>query len=150
MALITGTDMDVVSLFAGCDGPDLGFERAGFNVIWANEFDRSIHATYRLNHPGTILDTADVRTITGAEVPDCDGIIGGPPCQSWSEGGRQRGIDDPRGQLFLDYIRIVREKKPKFFLIENVQGILEDKHKPALDGFISCLVEAATMSPTDC
>lgn len=90
MALITGTDMDIVSLFAGCGGPDLGFERAGFNVIWANEFDRSIHATYRLNHPGTILDTADVRTITGAEVPDCDGIIGGPPCQSWSEGGRQR------------------------------------------------------------
>lgn len=142
MALTTGTDMDVVSLFAGCGGLDLGFERAGFNVIWANEFDRSIHATYRLNHPDTILDTADVRTITGSEVPDCDGIIGGPPCQSWSEGGRQRGIDDPRGQLFLDYIRIVREKKPKFFLIENVQGILEEKHKPALDGFISRLVEA--------
>lgn len=131
--------MNVVSLFAGCGGLDLGFERAGFNVIWANEFDNSIHDTYRLNHPNTFLNTADIRTISGADVPDCDGIIGGPPCQSWSEGGKQRGIKDPRGQLFFDYIRIVKEKKPKFFVIENVKGILEEKHKSSLDGFITSL-----------
>ena len=134
--------MNIVSLFAGCGGLDLGFERAGFKVIWANEFDTSIHDTYKLNHPDTILNTADIRTITGDDIPDCDGIIGGPPCQSWSEGGKQRGIHDPRGQLFFDYIRIVKEKKPKFFVLENVPGILEDKHKSSLDFIISSLIKA--------
>ena len=131
--------MDVISLFAGCGGMDLGFRRAGFNVIWANEFDPSIHGTYRLNHPHTALNTADVRTLAGSDIPDCDGIIGGPPCQAWSEGGRQLGLQDPRGQLFLDYIRIVKVKKPKFFVIENVQGILEDKHRESLRGFLDAL-----------
>lgn len=131
--------MKVVSLFAGCGGLDLGFEQAGFDVIWANEFDSNIHETYRLNHPHTILNTSDIRTIQGADVPDCDGIIGGPPCQSWSEGGKQKGLDDPRGRLFLDYIRIVSEKKPKFFVIENVRGILEEQHKKSLDMFLKQL-----------
>lgn len=134
--------MNVVSLFAGCGGLDLGFERAGFNIIWANEYDESIHETYRLNHPKIILNTSDIRTLTGADIPDCDGIIGGPPCQSWSEGGKQMGINDPRGQLFLDFIRIVKEKKPKFFVIENVQGILDQKHKSAFNIFINTLKEA--------
>lgn len=68
--------MDVVSLFAGCGGLDLGFEKAGFNIVWANEFDNTIQATYRLNHPKTILNTSDIRTLTGEDIPDCDGIIG--------------------------------------------------------------------------
>jgi DNA (cytosine-5)-methyltransferase 1 len=131
--------MNVVSLFAGCGGLDLGFERAGFNVIWANEFDKAIHDTYRLNHPKTVLDTNDVRQLSCEDIPDCDGIIGGPPCQAWSEGGKQLGIKDPRGQLFFDYIRIVEGKKPKFFLIENVQGILDEKNKDALDSFLRML-----------
>lgn len=134
--------MNVVSLFAGCGGLDLGFEKAGFNIIWANEYDETIHETYRLNHPNTILNTSDIRTLTGADIPDCDGIIGGPPCQAWSEGGKRLGIEDPRGQLFLDYIRIVKDKKPKFFVIENVQGILEEKHKESLDSFMEMLTEA--------
>lgn len=134
--------MNVVSLFAGCGGLDLGFEKRGFNVVWANEYDKSIHETYKLNHPNTILNTSDIRTLLDKDIPDCDGIIGGPPCQAWSEGGKRLGIDDPRGQLFLDYIRIVKEKHPKFFLIENVQGILEEKHKDSLEYFISLLREA--------
>lgn len=134
--------MNVVSLFAGCGGLDLGFEKAGFNILWANEFDSTIHATYRLNHPKTILNTSDIRTLTGEDIPDCDGIIGGPPCQAWSEGGKRLGIEDPRGQLFLDYIRIVKDKKPKFFVIENVQGILEEKHKESLESFIKQLKDA--------
>ena len=134
--------MRIVSLFAGCGGLDLGFERAGFDVIWANEYDNSIHATYRLNHPNTTLNTSDIRTLSGNDIPDCDGIIGGPPCQAWSEGGKGLGIEDPRGQLFWDYIRIVKEKKPKFFLIENVQGILEEKHKESLDSFLKVLRDA--------
>lgn len=134
--------MKVVSLFAGCGGLDLGFEKAGVNVVWANEYDESIHSTYRLNHPNTTLNTSDIRTLSGADIPDCDGIIGGPPCQAWSEGGKRLGLKDSRGQLFLDYIRIVREKQPKFFLIENVQGILDDEHKDSLNWFLSLLNEA--------
>ena len=131
--------MNIVSLFSGCGGLDLGFRNAGFNIIWANEYDKSIHKTYRLNHPNTILNTADIRTLTGNDIPDCDGIIGGPPCQSWSEGGKGLGLEDPRGKLFLDYIRIVETKKPKFFVIENVQGILDSKHKKSLDSFLRML-----------
>lgn len=134
--------MNIVSLFAGCGGLDLGFEKAGFNVIWANEFDVSIHDTYRHNHPNTILNTSDIRTLSCSDIPDCDGIIGGPPCQAWSEGGKRLGIEDPRGLLFLEFIRIVKGKHPKFFVIENVQGILEDKHKESLNWFISLLKEA--------
>lgn len=134
--------MNIVSLFAGCGGLDWGFEKAGFKIVWANEYDTSIHATYRLNHPSTILNTCDVRMLTSTDIPDCDGIIGGPPCQAWSEGGKRLGIEDPRGQLFYDYIRIVTEKKPKFFVIENVQGILEEKHKDSLKGFMKLLADA--------
>ncbi len=133
--------MKVVSLFAGCGGLDLGFERAGFNVVWANEFDKAVWETYRFNHPQTTLNTSDIRILSGRDIPDCDGIIGGPPCQAWSEGGKQLGILDPRGQLFLEYIRVVKEKKPKFFLIENVQGILADQHRNALNEFMYQLKE---------
>lgn len=134
--------MNVISLFAGCGGLDLGFENAGFNVVWANEFDETIHATYRLNHPNTILNTSDIRTLKSSDIPDSDGIIGGPPCQAWSEGGKRLGLEDPRGRLFLDYIRIVKDKKPKFFVIENVQGILDIRHHKSLDGFIKLLRDA--------
>lgn len=134
--------MNVISLFAGCGGLDLGFEKAGYNVIWANEYDVTICDTYKYNHPNTTLLIKDIRTISCSDIPDCDGIIGGPPCQSWSEGGKGLGIEDPRGQLFLDYIRIVEGKKPKFFLIENVAGLLEERHNDALNFFLSKLTGA--------
>ena len=129
--------MNVVSLFSGCGGLDLGFEKAGFNIIWANEFDKSISETYIKNHSRTILNTTDIRFLKENEIPNCDGIIGGPPCQSWSEGGKRLGIADSRGKLFLEYIRIVSQKKPKFFVVENVKGILDVKHKKALYYFIN-------------
>lgn len=128
--------MNVVSLFSGCGGLDLGFEKAGFEVVWANEYDTTIHATYRLNHPNTELNTADIRSLTAQDIPDCDGIIGGPPCQSWSLGGRSLGIDDERGRLVYDYIRIVGEKKPKFFVMENVPGMVTPRHIKAFNQFL--------------
>lgn len=88
------------------------------------------------------INTSDIRSLSGNDIPDCDGIIGGPPCQAWSEGGKRLGIEDPRGQLFWDYIRIVKEKNPKFFVIENVQGILDDKHKESLSSFLKVLRDA--------
>tara|TARA_B100000963_G_scaffold359659_1_gene387634 strand:+ start:2152 stop:3222 length:1071 start_codon:yes stop_codon:yes gene_type:complete len=126
--------MDVVSFFAGAGGLDLGFQKAGFNVIWANEYDKEIWETYEKNHPNTILDKRSIVNIPADEVPECDGIIGGPPCQSWSEAGALRGIKDKRGQLFFDFIRILEAKQPKFFLAENVSGMLLGRHSEALEG----------------
>lgn len=129
--------MNIVSLFAGCGGLDLGFRLAGFNPVWANEYDKSIWDTYESNHPDTILERRDIRKINSAEIPDCVGIIGGPPCQSWSEAGAKRGIDDSRGQLFWEYIRIVRDKQPLFFLAENVSGILAPRNQDAFTYILS-------------
>lgn len=124
--------MNVVSFFAGAGGLDLGFQKAGFNVVWANEYDKDIWETYEKNHPQTELDRRSIVNIQSDEVPECDGIIGGPPCQSWSEAGSLRGINDKRGQLFYDFIRILEAKQPKFFLAENVSGMLLERHSEAL------------------
>ncbi|XZN89153.1 MAG: DNA cytosine methyltransferase [Microcoleus sp.] len=129
--------MNIISLFAGCGGLDLGFRLAGFNPVWANEYDKSIWDTYQFNHTNTLLDRRDIRQINSEEVPDCVGIIGGPPCQSWSAAGAKRGIDDCRGQLFWDYIRIVRDKQPLFFLAENVSGILAPRNRDAFTYILS-------------
>jgi len=126
--------MKIVSFFSGAGGLDLGFQKAGFDIIWANEYDKEIWETYEKNHPNTILDKRSIVNIPADEVPECDGIIGGPPCQSWSEAGSARGIKDKRGQLFYDFIRILEAKQPKFFLAENVSGMLISKHTDALEG----------------
>jgi len=124
--------MKIVSFFAGAGGLDLGFQKAGFDVVWANEYDKDIWETYEKNHPQTELDRRSIVNIQSDEVPECDGIIGGPPCQSWSEAGSLRGINDKRGQLFYDFIRILEAKQPKFFLAENVSGMLLERHSEAL------------------
>ncbi len=124
--------MKIASFFAGAGGLDLGFKNSGFDIVWANEFDKDIWETYEKNHQNTILDKRSIVDILSSEVPDCDGIIGGPPCQSWSEAGSKRGIADKRGQLFYEFMRILADKKPKFFLAENVSGMLLPTHKEAL------------------
>lgn len=134
--------MDVVSFFAGCGGLDLGFEQAGFRVVWANEFEPHCRATYVRNHPDTEFVLGDVCKIDPHSIPDCDGFIGGPPCQSWSVGGKQKGLDDERGQLFLKYIELINVKKPKFFVIENVKGMLDDKFKEVFEDFVNRLDNA--------
>ncbi len=125
--------MKLATFFAGAGGLDLGFTKAGFKCIWANEYDKEIWETYEKNHPGTFLDRRSLTDIHAEEVPDCDGIIGGPPCQSWSEAGALRGIGDKRGQLFFDFIRILADKQPLFFLAENVSGMLLPVHKKSLE-----------------
>lgn len=139
--------MNVISLFSGCGGLDLGFERAGFSVPVANEFDSSIFETFKINHPKTHLIEGDVRQISRDDIlpfisGEVDGIIGGPPCQSWSEAGSLRGINDARGQLFYDYIRILRDFKPKFFLAENVSGMLANRHSDAVKNILKLFDEA--------
>lgn len=125
-------DKRIVSLFAGAGGLDKGFEQAGFDVVWANEYDSTIWETFEYNFPNTILDKRNIRNVPSIEIPECIGIIGGPPCQSWSEAGALRGINDSRGQLFYEFIRILRDKKPLFFLAENVEGMLAQRHSEAL------------------
>lgn len=134
--------MKVVSFFSGCGGLDLGFEQAGFEVIWANDNDPAVFETYLLNHPHTYLCRKDMRELTMEEIPECDGFIGGPPCQSWSEGGKQQGLDDERGRMFLTYIHFIQAKQPKFFVIENVKGILSDKHFPTFKKMLGQLKDA--------
>lgn len=125
--------MKICSFFSGAGGLDLGFQKAGFDCIWANEFDKEIWETYEYNHKSTILIKKSITEIDPSELPECDGIIGGPPCQSWSEAGALRGINDKRGQLFFDFIRILKAKQPKFFLAENVSGMLLPRHREALE-----------------
>ena len=135
--------MKVISLFSGCGGLDLGFEMAGFDIPIANEYDPTIWATFEANHPNTKLIKGDIRKLDARDFPtDVDGIIGGPPCQSWSEAGALRGIEDARGQLFYDYIRILKEVKPRFFLAENVSGMLANRHSTAVQNILKMFDDA--------
>lgn len=139
--------MNLISLFSGCGGLDLGFEKAGFNIPVANEFDKTIWETFKINHPNTHLIEGDIRQLCKEDITqyingDVDGIIGGPPCQSWSEAGSLGGINDARGQLFFDYIRILKEFHPKFFLAENVSGMLANRHSIAVQKILELFDEA--------
>lgn len=134
--------MKLASLFSGAGGLDLGFEKSGFSVLWANEYDKTIWDTFEHNFPGVVLDKRSITDVPASEVPDIDGIIGGPPCQSWSEAGALRGIDDHRGQLFFEYVRMLEAKKPLFFLAENVSGMLHLRHSEAIKNILAAFSSA--------
>lgn len=145
--------MNLISLFSGAGGLDLGFHKAGFHTVIANEFDPKICPTFRANFPDVNLVEGDIRQIPESAFPsnkNCDlngpynvhGIIGGPPCQSWSEAGSLKGIEDDRGQLFFDYIRILKETQPLFFVAENVSGMLAGRNSAAVKNFIELFKEA--------
>jgi DNA (cytosine-5)-methyltransferase 1 len=102
------SNIKIASFFSGAGGLDLGFKKAGFDIIWANEYDKTIWETFEYNFPSTTIDKRSITKVLASEVPNVIGIIGGPPCQSWSEAGAGRGIEDKRGQLFFDYIRILK------------------------------------------
>ncbi len=101
--------LQLISLFSGAGGLDLGFENVGFKIIMANEYDNTIWETYEKNHTAPLIKD-DIKKIPSSTFPKCDGIIGDPPCQSWSEAGSLQGIHDPRGQLFFEYIRLIKDK----------------------------------------
>ena len=129
--------MQLISLFSGAGGLDLGFHKAGFTTIIANEYDAKICPTFRSNFPTTNLIEGDIRKINENVFPlGITGIIGGPPCQSWSEGGSLKGIEDERGQLFCEYIRILKKTQPYFFVAENVSGMLAARHTSAVREFM--------------
>jgi len=121
--------MKIASFFSGAGGLDLGFTNAGFEMVFANDNWEGCWETFEKNH-GIGINKKSITDITPDEVPEVIGFIGGPPCQSWSLAGMMKGINDPRGKLFYDYLRLIQAKKPLFFLAENVAGILSPAHKP--------------------
>lgn len=115
--------MRTVSLFSGAGGLDFGFQQAGFNVIWAIDTYEDAVKTYRANVGDHILHE-DLVQVPSTEVPDADVVIGGFPCQGFSVANMVRSKNDGRNQLYLEFVRILRDKQPQFFLAENVKGIL--------------------------
>ena len=135
--------MNLISLFSGAGGLDKGFHNAGFRTVVANEFDPKICPTFKANFPKTKLIEGDIRKVKDDEFPKhVTGIIGGPPCQSWSEAGSLKGIEDARGQLFYEYIRVLEVSQPLFFVAENVSGILAKRHLEAVRGFMELFDKA--------
>lgn len=116
-------DMNIVSLFSGCGGLDLGFIRSGHNIIWANDIDKDAVKTYELNI-GKHIILEDVKNIDSNEIPNCDMVIGGFPCQGFSVANMKRNEEDERNSLYLELYRVIKDKQPKYFLAENVKGIL--------------------------
>lgn len=130
-------NFDVSSFFSGAGGLDTGFHNAGFSIVWANEIDKKITPTLRKNFPTTIVDDRSLFEVPSSDIPNAIGIVGGPPCQSWSVAGSGKGLDDKRGEVFLEYIRVIRDKKPLFFLAENVAGMLTSRHAESLEFIIN-------------
>ncbi len=128
---------NVVSLFAGCGGSSMGYQLAGGKVLLAVEWDENAAATYRLNHPQTLLFHQDIATVTGEEILEKTGLKpgeldildGSPPCQGFSTAGK-RCVKDSRNRLFEEYIRILQALSPKVFVMENVSGMAKGPMKP--------------------
>ena len=114
------------SLFAGMGGIDIAFEKAGAKVIWANEIDKYACVSYRLNFPKCKMVEGDIQNLNPADLDSVDIITAGFPCQSFSSVGLCGGFDDPRGNLFFEIARIVKEKQPRVIFLENVANL--EKH----------------------
>ena len=120
-----------LDLFAGIGGIRMGFEKAGFETIFGNDFDPYCKLTYDLNFKSTPLKVADISKIKSSDLPDFDILLGGFPCQPFSIAGYRRGfLDTGRGDLFFEIIRILRDKKPQAVFLENVKNLsTHDKGK---------------------
>ncbi len=114
----------VVSLFSGAGGMDLGFEKAGFDIVWANDFFKEAVESYKKNVSKNVV-YGDITKIDSSEIPDdIDLVIGGFPCQGFSVANTKRSMKDERNFLYKEMLRIIKDKKPKFFVAENVKGLL--------------------------
>lgn len=113
----------LAGLFSGVGGIELGFEQAGFKVIWANEIDEKASITYKLNHTHDLI-VDDIHNIEPSDIPNVDIITGGFPCQAFSIAGYQKGFEDERGNLFFEILRLVKVKKPRVVFLENVKNLV--------------------------
>jgi len=119
----------VIDLFAGVGGLSLGFENCGFDVVLANEYDESIAVAYKANHKSTQMIVGDITSLDlektfGAYAGKIDVVIGGPPCQGFSQKGQRKTIHDERNFLFKYYVKVVELVKPQYFVMENVPNLL--------------------------
>ena len=113
------------AFFAGVGGIELGFEQTGkLRVLYANEFDKNARKTYALNNPYIPLDGRDIHEVKTDEIPDCDIMMGGFPCQAFSIAGYRKGFADDRGDLFFEMLRMVNAKKPRVVFVENVKNLV--------------------------
>ncbi|PEK02201.1 DNA cytosine methyltransferase [Bacillus wiedmannii] len=115
--------MKVISLFSGAGGMDLGFIQAGHEIIWANDLYEDAAETYKKNI-GNHIVLKDLKEVDTTNIPDGDIVIGGFPCQGFSVANMNRSVDDERNTLYLEMLRVIQDKQPKFFVAENVKGIL--------------------------
>lgn len=112
-------------MFAGIGGIDLAFEQAGCQVVWANEIDKYACKTYRLNFGEDYLVEDDIKNVSTKDIPQFDILTAGFPCQAFSSVGLLKGFDDPRGNLFFEVIRVVKDIKPRVVFLENVANLLK-------------------------
>jgi len=129
-----------ISFFSGALGFDLGLEAAGFNCLAVNDVDPVVCRTIRRNRPDLRLYESDIRSISSGSIAkdlgltpgDLFAIVGGPPCQAFSTAGRRLGLNDERGNVFLHFISLIRELRPKYAIFENVRGLLSAPlvHRP--------------------
>ena len=133
--------MTVISLFAGIGGICLGFKQAGFEIIWANEKDAAACRTYRYNFGSDYLVEGDIRKINMNSLPRVDVLAAGFPCQSFSIGGKEKGFNDPRGQLFFQVIRAIEAIKPPVVFLENVENLMEHDDGRTFQVIYTSLVE---------
>ena len=137
-------DLKVISLFSGAGGLDIGFNHAGFKTSVMVEMDPACCRTLRKNMPETPVIEGDINNISTDQILNAGGlkpleaalVIGGPPCQSFSLAGKRMGMDDPRGMLVLQFIRVVREALPKAFVMENVRGMTNWEKGKAIDAIM--------------
>ena len=120
----------VMGLFAGCGGLDLGFKKSGFDVVYANDIEKSVKETYERNIGK--IDITDIREIDKSTLPVADVILAGIPCQPFSSAGNRDSVQDERGTLFKEVVDIVRLQKTKIVLFENVRGFLSAKDDSGL------------------
>ncbi len=114
----------IISLFSGCGGLDLGFIKEGFEVIWANDFFKEAVETYQKNI-GSHIVYGDITKIPSGDIPnECDVLLGGFPCQGFSVANTKRSMEDERNFLYKELLRLLKDKQPKFFVAENVKGLL--------------------------
>ena len=119
--------MKVISLFSGCGGLDLGFIKAGFEIVWANDFDKEAVESYHENIGSHIVHDS-IYNVKIEDIPDADILIGGFPCLGFTVAkGKSRELDCDYNQLFQEYARVLDAKNPKYFVVENVTGIKSGK-----------------------
>ena len=137
--------LKIISLFSGAGGLDIGFDQAGFKTSVMVEFDPACCRTLRKNMPNTPVIEGDINQIPTKQILDAAGlkpleaalVIGGPPCQSFSLAGKRMGMNDPRGMLVLQFLRVVRESLPKAFVMENVRGMTNWENGKAMDAIMT-------------